>query len=308
MSSEVVLEARGLTRRYGRKLAIDGLDLVLRRGEVVGLLGLNGAGKSTALKMLAGALAPDRGTIEVGGFDLFKQPAPARSMLGYLPQRAPLHADMTVDDYLSLCAGLHGVADRADAVATVCECCDLNDVRSRMLGHLSHGYQQRVGIAQAIVHRPAVVVLDEPTNSLDPAQIRQVRDVVFDLCTDSALVLSTHILSEVRLLASRVVILHEGRIVHDGALEGDDQLLSVRFLNEPDANELATFAAIKVVDHGADGRWLIELNDTELSAFVKHCVESDWGLLELTPDYDGLEREFMRLTQPSAPESAPETI
>ncbi|MEQ8661720.1 MAG: ABC transporter ATP-binding protein, partial [Gammaproteobacteria bacterium] len=209
-AGDVLLAARGLTRRFGHRTALAGIDITLRRGEVLGFLGLNGAGKTTTMQILSGALVADAGRVEVCGHDLARAPRDARAALGYLPQTPPLYDDMLVDEYLALCARLHAIARSAvaAAVARARARCGLADVGGRLIRHLSRGYQQRVGIAQAIVHEPAVLILDEPTNGLDPAQIRDVRALLTGLAGERAVIVSTHVLGEVRTLATRIAILH----------------------------------------------------------------------------------------------------
>jgi len=219
MTAPLTLSARSLVRRHDGRLVVDGVSLELRRGEVLGLLGHNGAGKSTTLQMLTGALPPDSGHIEVCGFDMRKQPRDAKACIGFLPEDPPLYRDMRVDDYLLFVARLHRVpsARLADAVDQAKQRCGVQDCGRKIIATLSKGYQQRVGIAQAIIHNPAVVVLDEPTVGLDPAQIRDIRALIRQLGDISSVILSTHLLTEVESLCDRVVILKEGRLIFSGS-------------------------------------------------------------------------------------------
>ncbi|MGR8921470.1 MAG: ABC transporter ATP-binding protein [Gammaproteobacteria bacterium] len=298
MSDEVLLAARGLRRAYGRITALSGVDVEIRRGEVLGFLGLNGAGKSTTMQILAGALAADAGTVTIAGHDLRRKPGAARAALGYLPQTPPLYDDMLVDEYLGFCAAIRGVARgaRAGAVAAARGRCGLGDVGARLLRHLSQGYRQRVGIAQAIVHDPAVLILDEPTTGLDPAQIRDVRRLIAELAAGHAVMLSTHVLPEVRALASRVMILHEGRIVHDGPVDARQGHLRLRCGRPPPAAALRALPGVRAVNaDGADG-FLVDADAAAAPALAAAAVREGWDLLELTPDYDTLEQLFLRLT------------
>ncbi len=215
---EFTLTARNLQRRFGARVVVDNVSLELRRGEVLGLLGHNGAGKSTTLQMLSGCLLPDGGEIEICGNDLLRQPLQAKRQLGYLPEIPPLYREMRVDDYLAFAARLHGLSagQTAAAVAESLHRCGLETVRQKRIGTLSKGYQQRVGIAQAIVHQPDVIILDEPTVGLDPAQIRDIRTLIRELANHHSVLLSTHLLSEVEAICDRVNILHQGRMVFDG--------------------------------------------------------------------------------------------
>ncbi|GAB1233452.1 hypothetical protein UT4_19190 [Ferrigenium sp. UT4] len=219
MTSPVTLSAQHLTRFHGRQCAVNDVSFQLRRGEVLGLLGHNGAGKSTLLQMLAGALAPSAGVAEICNFDLAQRPTLGKSCLGYLPEHPPLYRDMRVDDYLHFAARLHRVApDRmAERVQLAKQRCGLLDCGHRLIGNLSKGYQQRVGIAQAIIHQPAVVILDEPTVGLDPAQIREIRELIRTLGDSSSVILSTHLLHEVEQVCDRAIILQQGRMIYSGS-------------------------------------------------------------------------------------------
>jgi ABC-2 type transport system ATP-binding protein len=199
---------RGLHRRYGDVHAVQGLDFQVRRGEVLGFLGPNGAGKTTTMQMICGVLAPSEGTVRIGGVDLLEDPVAAKRQLGYLPEQPPLYRELTVDEYLRYCAHLHGLRNRqaTTAMDEVKARCGLRDNGGRLIGNLSKGFQQRVGIAQAILHRPAVVVLDEPTVGLDPIQIREIRELMRELGNDHGVILSTHILPEVQAVCDRVQI------------------------------------------------------------------------------------------------------
>jgi ABC-2 type transport system ATP-binding protein len=212
----ITLSATDLTRRFGRHGAVAGVSLQLRRGEVLGLLGHNGAGKSTTLQMLSGVLAPHEGRIEICGFDLARQPAQAKACIGFLPETPPLYRDMRVRDYLAFAARLRGMPQGkvAAALADTMRRCGLQEVAAKITGTLSKGYQQRVGIAQAIIHNPEVVILDEPTVGLDPAQIRDIRALIRELGDTRSVILSTHLLGEVESICDRVEIMHHGRIIY----------------------------------------------------------------------------------------------
>ncbi|HLP98688.1 MAG TPA: ABC transporter ATP-binding protein [Sideroxyarcus sp.] len=221
MTATLTLSAQALTRRHGARLvAVSGVSLQLHRGEVLGLLGHNGAGKSTTLQMLTGALPPNSGKVEICGFDLALQPEQAKACIGFLPEHPPLYKDMRVDDYLLFAARLRRVpASRlAEALTQAKQRCGLQDSGRKIVGTLSKGYQQRVGIAQAIIHNPAVVVLDEPTVGLDPAQIRDIRTLIRKLGDSSSVILSTHLLNEVESLCDRVAILQKGHLIHSGSV------------------------------------------------------------------------------------------
>ena len=214
------ISARGLTRRFGAHIAVKRVDLELRRGEVLGFLGPNGAGKTTTMQMLTGNLAPTEGEIAICGIDMLARPTAAKARIGYLPEIPPLYRDLTVDEFLLLAVKLHRVpkAERTLSVLRAKERCGIGDVGRKLIGTLSKGYQQRVGIAQAIAHEPDVVILDEPTVGLDPNQIREVRALIRDLGNSHSVILSTHILPEVEALCDRVQVMHRGEVVYSEAM------------------------------------------------------------------------------------------
>jgi len=213
---EITLAAHNLTRRFGNLPVVRDVSFELRRGEVLGLLGHNGAGKTTTMQMLTGCLMPHTGGIEICGIDLLRKPALAKVHLGYLPEAPPLYRELSVNDYLVFAARLRGMtaAETTEAVPQTRLRCGLDTVGKKIIGSLSKGYQQRVGIAQAIIHRPAVIVLDEPTVGLDPTQIREIRGLIRELGDHSSVILSTHLLSEVESICDRVEIMHHGKLIY----------------------------------------------------------------------------------------------
>lgn len=221
----ITLSAQNLCRNYGSHTAVHKINLQLRRGEVLGLLGPNGAGKTTTMRMLTGNLAPSSGSIEICGIDLLDKPQEAKAHLGFLPEIPPLYQDMTVDEYLLFAARLHRINKYAvpAVLNNVKQRCGLEDHGNYLIATLSKGYQQRVGIAQAITHNPDVIILDEPTVGLDPNQIREIRKLIRELGTSSSVILSTHILSEVENVCDRVQILHKGCVMLDETLAGLQQ-------------------------------------------------------------------------------------
>ena len=220
MESEILLEARDLSRRYGHINAVSGLNLSLQKGQILGLLGPNGAGKSTTMKMLAGCLAPSAGEVRIKGVSLAQDPKAAKASLGYLPEQPPLYPELTVEEYLRYCASLHGVpsAEREAAVTKAKQSCGLGEASGRLIHNLSKGFQQRVGLAQAIIHRPPVIILDEPTVGLDPIQIREIRSLIKELGQSHSVILSSHILPEIQAVCSRVMIINRGRLVYSESI------------------------------------------------------------------------------------------
>ena len=220
---ETTLSARNLTRRFGNLVVVHDVSLELKRGEVLGLLGHNGAGKTTTLQMLTGCLLPSDAEqygcgIDICGISLLHHPAQAKAHIGYLPETPPLYRELNVDDYLTFAARLRGMKSDAVAEALVQakQHCGLVDVGKKIIGTLSKGYQQRVGIAQAIIHSPAVIVLDEPTVGLDPMQIRDVRKLIRELGDNHSVILSTHLLAEVEHVCDRVEIMQQGKLIYSG--------------------------------------------------------------------------------------------
>jgi ABC-2 type transport system ATP-binding protein len=216
-----MIEVRNLTKRYGELTAIRGISFTVAKGEVLGFLGPNGAGKTTTMRIVTGYMPATEGTVAVDGFDVFENSFEVRKRIGYLPENPPLYGDMTVESFLRFVARIKGVAKAAvgDATEKALDTCGLTHVRGRLTGNLSKGYRQRVGLAQALIHDPPVLVLDEPTIGLDPRQIIEIRSLIRHLAGDRTVILSTHILPEVAQICEKVVILSEGRVVLEDRLE-----------------------------------------------------------------------------------------
>ncbi len=301
---EPLLEAQDLVRFFGPRCAVRDLSLRLCPGEVLGLLGLNGAGKSTTLQMLTGNLAPSAGCIRIDGIDLLRDPRRAKARLGYLPEHPPVYPELTLDEYLRFCARLRGVTRQrvAAAVDSVKERCGLVTVGRRLLGTLSKGYQQRAGIAQAIVHGPSLVILDEPTSGLDPIQIREIRTLIQQLAADRALILSTHTLPEVQTICTRVHILHHGRSVFADELcriDASAQLeLTLTLEQPPPREELSALPGIGTVEQIGPRRFRLGAtrDPDRRSEIARAAVDRGWGLQELAVEGQRLEQIFVDLT------------
>jgi ABC-2 type transport system ATP-binding protein len=209
-----MIEVHQLTKRYARHAAVNDVSFSVARGEIVGFLGPNGAGKTTTLRMLTGYLPPTSGSARIAGFDIFRQSIEARRKIGYMPENVPLYEDMRVNEYLRFRARLKGLGstDTRRRVGTVIDTCGLQSVRRKMIKTLSKGYRQRVGLADALVHDPELLILDEPTNGLDPNQIRQIRELIRQLANSHTVLISTHILHEVEMICNRVIIIDNGKI------------------------------------------------------------------------------------------------
>ncbi|HXK56099.1 MAG TPA: ATP-binding cassette domain-containing protein [Gammaproteobacteria bacterium] len=278
-------------------------NLELSQGEILGLLGPNGAGKSTTMRILSGCLGASLGDVWLDGFDLFKEPLQAKQAIGYLPENPPLYPELTVDEYLLFCARLRAVrkSETSAALDRAKALCGLGREGSRLIRNLSKGFQQRVGIAQAIIHKPRVIILDEPTSGLDPNQIIEIRELIRTLGESHGVILSTHILPEVQSVCDRVLILNNGRTVYTEYLakpgHGKCDRLRVRLACSPGESAMAALQGVVEVTVLGESRFSLLLDDScSTEAVAKQIIQQDWGLLELVPDKQNLEQIFYRLT------------
>ena len=304
-----LIQVDQLYRYYGDHCAVQNVSFTLDKGEILGFLGPNGAGKSSTMQMICGNLAPTSGQIFINGIDILDHPREAKRELGYLPEIPPVYRELTVDEYLSYCARLHGLERSrvAPALDQAKERCGLGDVGERLIGNLSKGYQQRVGIAQAILHSPAVIVLDEPTVGLDPIQIREIRELIRELGREHGIILSTHILPEVQESCSRVQIIHKGRLVLNDSIEGLERQMRASSLlletREPPApDKLGYIDGVQQVVPLEGNRCRI-FHDKERSPaerVAEVVVGAGWGLLELTPERHSMEEIFIDITTHSS--------
>ena len=313
MSDVPIIEVRDLTKRYAGHTAVAGMSFMVGRGEVVGLLGPNGAGKTTTMRILSGFMPATSGTARIAGYDVFTQSQEVRRRIGYMPENNPLHADMRVHDYLRFRARLKGLSrSRAtDRVATGLEQCGLEDVGRKIVGHLSKGYRQRVGLADALVHEPELVILDEPTIGLDPHQIRSVRQLIKDLAREHTVLISTHILTEAEMTCSRVLILHGGRILAADTTQNLQALVGsntqvVTEIQAPEADLRLCWEQMAEVQHfdiapAAGDYWRCSLTarpDVDLRPLVFSEVrQRGWNLRELSRCRVSLEDIFVRVTR-----------
>ncbi len=308
-----MIRADELTKDYGLHRAVDGVSFEIQRGDIVGLLGPNGSGKTTVMRMLTGFFAPTRGRCAVAGIDLAEAPREARRHIGYLPERVALYPDMTVAGYLRFVARVHDVAGPvAAAVDEALGRCGLVEVADRRIGKLSKGYRQRVGIAQAIIHRPEVLILDEPTVGLDPRQIVEIRSLIRKLAGSATVLLSTHILPEVSIICRRVLILDHGKLVAEDTAEGlaartmgqGQTLVRVRAPMRDVISALAACPGVtdaRVVDRDPTGLVsLIASSDARSDPaplIARAVVERGWTLHELTRQTISLEDLFVRILE-----------
>jgi ABC-2 type transport system ATP-binding protein len=307
-----VIEVQHLTKRYGRFTAVDNISFRVERGEILGFLGPNGAGKTTTMRILTGYMPATDGKAIVAGFDVFDQPIEAKRRTGYLPETPPLYPDMTVREYLDFVAKIKGVpaAGRAQRIRDIMARTRILDMSNRMCGKLSKGYRQRVGLAQAILHNPDVLILDEPTAGLDPKQIIETRELIKELAGDHTIILSTHILPEVSQTCQRVVIINRGRVV---AVDTPDNLVSrlqgaeTLYVQidpsgaEPAAvlNDVAGVMRVVEADrkNGVVGYEVESAHGRDIRRdLARTIVGSGWGLLELRPTRMSLEEIFLSLT------------
>ncbi len=304
--SESTVSAQALSRSYGSNRAVREVSLHLKRGEILGLLGPNGAGKTTTMQMLTGNLAPTSGEVSICGIDLIDQPTQAKSRIGYLPEIPPLYRELKVDEYLRLAGRLHKIKKGAldQAVQQAKSRCGLNDMGGRLIGALSKGYQQRLGIAQAIIHEPDVIILDEPTIGLDPNQIREMRSLIKDLGRDHSLILSTHILPEVEAVCDRVQILHRGEVVFNDTIDAlkqfrGGQTLQLGLRNPPTPEDIGRVAGGAAVDAVNANLFRVHprAGSDPTDDLVRAAVERGWGLFQLQPAHASLEEVFVQLTQ-----------
>lgn len=302
-----MIEVTGLTKFYGEVKALDDVTFGVQKGEILGFLGPNGAGKTTTMRILTGFLSPTSGTAKVGGYDVVENSLEVRRITGYLPETVPLYNEMRVADYLGYMARIRGIPRKRikDRVDYVIERCGLREVANRIIGHLSKGYKQRVGIAQALVHDPQVLILDEPTIGLDPVQVREVRQLIKSMAGERTIILSTHILPEVSMTCKRVLIIHKGRIVAEDTPEGlsrrlqqTDRIL-VRLARVPSQplSALGQLDSVIRVEHVSDNMFAIEAPPGKdiCEQIAEFVVKNGWGLLELRREELTLEDIFVNL-------------
>jgi ABC-2 type transport system ATP-binding protein len=305
MSNNTLIQVDHLYRYYGDTCAVNDVSFTMQRGEVVGLLGPNGAGKTSTMQIISGNLAPSAGKVSIDGIDILDNPKQAKERLGYLPEQPPLYRELTVDEYLGFCAQLNRIP-RNDSKAVVDrakERCGLGDVGKRLIGNLSKGYQQRVGIAQAILHTPPLIILDEPTVGLDPIQILEIRDLIRELSADHSVILSTHILPEVQATCDRVLIINRGSIALADTLEGLGQRMQSTSLimaarQDLDVNRMSNIDGVTQVEKLENGRYRLHHNsgDSPAEQVARMAAEQDWGLYELSPERVTLEQVFIDIT------------
>jgi len=306
-----MIKVENLTKRYAGQTAIKDLNFEVGKGEIMGFLGPNGAGKTTTMRILASFMPPTSGRASVAGFDVFEQSLQARAHLGYMPENVPLYNDMRVTEYLDYRAALKGVPHRrvAERVGDVKELCGLKDVEKKLIATLSKGYRQRVGLADALLHEPDLLILDEPTIGLDPNQIRQVRELIKNLGKQHTILLSTHILPEVEMTCSRVIIIHKGRIEACDTPENllgkirqaGGVVLEAKTGNDNGIDELRKISGVRDVTSEIENGWKIFSLRVESGTDVREEVfrlasERRWSVRELSQRRATLEDVFVEIT------------
>ncbi|MDQ6982781.1 MAG: ATP-binding cassette domain-containing protein [Mariprofundus sp.] len=305
-----MIQVEHVTKDYGQFRAIDDISFTVNKGDIMGFLGPNGTGKTTVMRMLTCFFPPTQGKLMVAGYNCFEESLNVRKKIGYLPERVPLYADMTVSDYLDFVAGIKGMRSKEikGKVGQVMDDCGLADVNRKLISDISRGYRQRVGIAQALVNDPEVLILDEPTVGLDPQQIKGIRKLIKDLAGRHTVILSTHILPEVSILCNRVVVINKGRVA---AVDSLDNLISAgtdKMFMRINGDQQAIMAALEQLDCTAsvqqgendskeEGGFIIALDDEKQSSKRMHAMieENGWNIEEMRPMETNLEDVFIQL-------------
>lgn len=301
-----VIKVERLSHRYNIQWAVRDISFEIPKKGIYGLLGSNGAGKSTTMNIICGVVKQTEGNVFIKGIDTRKKPVQAKRLIGFLPQKPPLYGDLTVEEYLTHAARLRWVPDDKLmlAVEDVMERCGIMHFRRRLIKNLSGGYQQRVGIAQAIVHKPELVIFDEPTNGLDPNQIVEVRHLIKDIAEERTVILSTHILTEVQAICENIMMIEEGRLVFMGTVEEFDNYITpnslyVSFVDAPTAEELVRIEGVQKIEELGPGKFRIHFVDAQevTDRIVRDSVAHDWRLSEIRVEKSSLDNIFAELSK-----------
>ncbi|MFM8313547.1 MAG: ABC transporter ATP-binding protein [Deltaproteobacteria bacterium] len=303
-----MIEVQGLTKKYGDRLAVDNISFSVKRGEILGFLGQNGAGKSTTMKILTCFMPATAGTASVAGFDVFENPYEVKKRIGYLPETPPIYLELLVTEYLEFVANLRRIprSEKKKKMDAVIERCQLGDVRNRLIGNLSKGYKQRVGLAQALIHDPEVLILDEPTVGLDPKQVSEARGLIKSMRSERTVIYSTHILSEVAATCDRIIIINQGKIVAQEAINSMGATgattkteLVVQRSSEDLAQSLRSVKGVRSVQLISNGkeRVIVETDPTEdvMAQIAKVAVDKNAGLIQMSPVQLALEDYYLNL-------------
>jgi ABC-2 type transport system ATP-binding protein len=300
------IEVSHLLKHYGQQKAVDDLTFTVNKNEIVGFLGPNGAGKSTTLKIATGYIPPTSGSVKVSGVSVEEDPIAVKKLIGYLPEHNPLYLDMFVHEYLRFTGSFYGINGKElrNMVVEVIEMCQLGVEQNKKIGQLSKGYRQRVGLAQALLHQPKVLILDEPTTGLDPNQIVEVRELIKAISKDRTVLFSTHIMQEVQAICDRVIIINDGKMVADDSVKqiltgNTNQLLEVEFETAVDKALLMTFEGVIKISKIDDCKYSLEIDKTEdvRPALMKHISDLELPLIGIKKQEVSMEEVFSKLTQ-----------
>jgi len=301
-----IIKAVQLSHRYTAQWAIRDIDFEIPEKGIYGLLGSNGSGKSTMMNIMCGVLKPTKGDVFINGINMRTDPIAAKGLMGFLPQRPPLHMDLNVEEYLTHCAGLRLIPrnEQSQAVNKVLDQCGITHFRKRLIRNLSGGYQQRVGIAQAIIHNPELVVLDEPTNGLDPNQILEIRSLIKEIAQERTVILSTHMLSEVQAACHYILMLAEGRVVFSGTVEEFDRYAApgailLSMLDPRGVEELKRMNNVVDVESLGGTRYRVKVDsvDDMLETIIQHSVHNGWRLKEINAEKNSMDTIFAELSK-----------
>lgn len=308
VGENTMIEVKSLTKKYGDRTAINQLTFSVARGEILGFLGQNGAGKTTTMKILTGFMPASSGSASIGGFDILENPFEVKKRIGYLPETPPIYPELLVYEYLSFVADLRGVpkSEKSKKIDKVVELCHLGDVRRRLIGNLSKGYRQRVGLAQALIHDPEVLILDEPTVGLDPKQVNEARGLIKNLRGEKTVIYSTHILSEVAATCDRIIVIDRGNIVAQEALNPMGAAgglvkteIIVRKVGDDLRKKITSVSGVKEVHITSNGthRLIVEsdANEEVIAEVSRVVVESRSGLIRMSPIQQALEEYYLTL-------------
>lgn len=302
-----MIQVDNLVKTYGERFAINNISFKINKGDVVGLLGPNGAGKSTTMKIITGFMSPTSGTATVCGFDVFENPLEVKKRIGYLPENPPLYLDMTVEDYLKYVTELKLVPEKdcAANIESALEKTQLKDVRKRIIKNLSKGFKQRVGIAQALVSNPEILILDEPTVGLDPKQVAEIRDLINELKGHHTIILSTHILSEVQATCNKIIIIHQGKLILEDSIDNIQNLrkqqthLNIKLRQDKDlTSEFKNIKGVITVHQNSPRSYTIQIENDEMTteSILECIIKNKAGLLEMSVNENNLEDVFLSLT------------
>lgn len=295
---------KGLIKKYGEQTAVNDVSFEIKKGNIVGFLGPNGAGKSTTMKMITGTLPADAGIVEVDGIDVGQQSLEIKKHIGYLPEHNPLYLDMYVHEFLRFCGGVYGMSGKSlkSRVADLVDLCGLQKEQNKQIGALSKGYRQRVGLAQALVHDPSVLILDEPTTGLDPNQIIEIRNLILSISKDKTVLLSTHIMQEVQALCNRAIIIKEGKLVADQSVnelteEKEKFTIKIELEKQADLSFWTTHQEVNTLKLVTETEYLLETTKDIRKEILNWVTQNDVDLVGISLEKGNMEEVFHKLTQ-----------